>query len=90
MAEQVEARGPGLKAMRTLEKQSELHHLRIAAHESARPGKPAWVVEHHTTEQGDGEPEAYTFHDGNEMLGHIAHHAFVPSPQGEGEPEEER
>ena len=70
-----ESHGPSLKKSRELEREKDLHHLRVYGHGTAE--SPSWTVEHHASE--DSNPASvHKFSDGHEMLRHIAEHAAVP------------
>ena len=82
-----EAHGASLKKTRELEREKNLHHLRIYGHADGTPDSPKWIVQHHGSEN-DKKPVEHEFDDGNKMLAHVAEHASVPS---EGEmPAEDR
>ena len=73
-----EAHGPSLKKTRELEREKNLHHLRIYGHADGTPESPKWIVQHHSSEN-DREPAQHEFDAGHEMLAHVAEHASVPS-----------
>jgi hypothetical protein len=72
-----ESHGPSLKKSRELERQKNVHHLRVFGHADGTPESPKWVIEHHRSED-DSSPAVHEFDQGHEMLAHIAEHAGVP------------
>jgi hypothetical protein len=74
-----ESSGNSLKESREQKKRAELHHLRIPVANR----KKEFLVEHHSTAEGDQWPEIHVFEDGHEMLAHVANHTGVPEPEGE-------
>src|SRR5215472_14402022 len=76
-----ESQGPSLSELRERDRGRKLHHLRVYADATGTPEKPAWIVEHHTSEQ-DKAPRSYTFSDGGNLIHHLQEHASIPSQPG--------
>jgi len=74
-----EAHGASLKKARELEHEKNLNHLRIFAGADGTPESPTWIVEHHSSETDDRNPDQYEFSNGKQMMAHIAEHACVPN-----------
>jgi hypothetical protein len=76
MSKYVQSHGPSLKHSRQLEREKNLHHLRIHGHPDGTPESPKWIVEHHSSEN-DSSPVEHEFDNGHDMLAHVAEHSAV-------------
>jgi len=77
MRHYAEAQGPGLEKTRALEREKNLHHIRVYGHVEGTPESPKWMVQHHDSEN-DKKPVEHEFHNGHEMLAHIGKYSSVP------------